>query len=142
MIAIRMIKKTNGKNIVKDYENTYGSIMNLEKILKMNPDNPKAYYDLNDWKYFQDHQDEEVNEGKTIFRDHSSISTLELELMNFIKYDNPKSIKELAGLIHKDVTTIQRKINNLEKEGLISLKEGKKNSKIPILNYDKIEIAI
>ncbi|MCL2115570.1 MAG: winged helix-turn-helix transcriptional regulator [Methanobrevibacter sp.] len=142
MIAIRMIKKTNGKAIVEEYEKTYASIENLEKILKINPDDAKAYYDLKDWKYFKKHPDEEVNDGKTIFRDHSSISTLELELMNFIKHDNPKSIKELAELIHKDVTTIQRKINNLEKEGLISLKEGKKNSKIPILNYDKIEIAI
>ena len=99
---------------------------NLEIILKRNPEDAKAHYDLNDWKYFKKHPDEEVNTGKTIFRDHSSISTLELELMNFIKHENPKSIKELAELIHKDVSTIQRKVNNLEKEGLISLKEGKK----------------
>jgi len=84
MIAIRMIKKTDGKTIVEDYEKTYGSIENLEKILKRNPKDAKAHYDLNDWKYFKKHPDEEVNDGKTIFRDHSSISTLELELMNFI----------------------------------------------------------
>ena len=142
MIAIRMIKKTNGKKIIENYKKTYGSMENLEKILKIKPDDAKAYYDLDDWKYFKEHPEEEVEEGKTIFRNHSSISTLELELMNFIKQDNPKSIKELAELIHKDVTTIQRKINNLEKEGLIHLKEGNKNSKIPVLNYDKIEIAI
>ena len=84
MIAIRMIKKTNGKSIVDDYKKTYGSVENLEKVLKMNPDDPKAYYDLKDWKYFNDNLDEEVKEGKTIFRDHTTISTLELELMNFI----------------------------------------------------------
>jgi predicted HTH transcriptional regulator len=142
MIAIRMTKKTNGKSIVEEYKKTYGSLGNLEKIIIMNPDNPKAHYDLKDWIYYINHLDEEVKEGKTIFRDHTSISTLELELMNFIKYDNPKSIKELARLISKDVTTIQRKVNNLEKEGLISLIDGSKNSKIPVMNYDKIEIAI
>ena len=30
----------------------------------------------------------------------------------------------------------------MEEEGLISLEDGIKNSKKPILNYDKIEIAI
>jgi predicted transcriptional regulator len=45
-------------------------------------------------------------------------------------------------MIHKDITTVQKKINNLEKEWMIELKKGSKNSKIPVLNYDKIEIAI
>jgi hypothetical protein len=30
----------------------------------------------------------------------------------------------------------------MEQEGLIELKEENKNSKIPIVNHDKIEIAI
>ncbi|WP_449405516.1 hypothetical protein [Methanobrevibacter curvatus] len=34
------------------------------------------------------------------------------------------------------------KINLLAEEGLISFKKGLKNSKMPVLNYDKIEIAI
>ena len=33
------------------------------------------------------------------------------------------------------------KINLLAEEGLISFKKGLKNSKIPVLNYDKIEIS-
>ncbi|KZX17526.1 hypothetical protein MBCUT_02010 [Methanobrevibacter cuticularis] len=35
---------------------------------------------LNDWKYFLENPDEEMKDGKTIFRDHKTISTLELEL--------------------------------------------------------------
>ena len=70
------------------------------------------------------------------------MTNLELELLNFIKNENPKSIRELARLIHDDVSTTQRRASRLEKERLIELKDGIKNSKTPSLNYDKIEIAI
>jgi predicted HTH transcriptional regulator len=130
------------KDLVKEFEKTYGSIEQLEKVLEKGERDIKMAGDLDDWKYFLENPDEEIKDRKTIFRDHTTISTLELELMNFIKYDNPKSVSELAKLIHKDISTIQRKINNLEKEVLIKLEEGNKNNKIPVLNYDKIEIAI
>ncbi|MDR0774697.1 MAG: MarR family transcriptional regulator [Rickettsia sp.] len=142
MITIRMIKKTTGKGIIENYKKEYGSIENLEKIIEREPENMKTQFDLEEWEYFINHPDEEVNDGKTIFRDYTSISMLEIELMNFIKHENPKSISELAKMIQKDISTVQKKINNLEKEGLVELKEGAKNSKIPTLNYDKIEIAI
>lgn len=51
-------------------------------------------------------------------------------------------MRDLAILINKDVANIQKKIKNLEKEGLIILKEGSKNRKIPVVNYDKIEIEV
>lgn len=142
MIAIRMIRTIHAIDMIKEFEKMYGSIEQLEKVLKKGEGDMKMKMDLDDWKYFLKNPYEEIQDGKTIFRDHTTISTLELELMNFIKYDNPKSVSELAKLIHKDVSTIQRKINNLEKEGLVTLEEGNKNSKIPVLNYDKIEIAI
>ncbi|MGL4669840.1 MAG: MarR family transcriptional regulator, partial [Methanobacteriaceae archaeon] len=119
MIAIRMIKKTIGRNIVDEYIKTYGSIENLKNVIKRDPDNIKTNYDLEEWEYYLKNPEEEVEDGKTIFRDHSSISMLELELMNFIKYENPQSISELAKLIHKDITTVQKKVTKLEKEGLI-----------------------
>jgi len=40
------------------------------------------------------------------------------------------------------VRIIHPKIKELEKQGLIELVDSVKNSKIPVLNYDKIEIAI
>jgi len=142
MIAIRMMRTIPAINMIKEFEKMYVSIEQLKEVLEKGEGDMKMKMDLDDWKYFLENPDEEIQDGKTIFRDHTTISTLELELMNFIKYDNPKSVSELAKLIHKDVSTIQRKINNLEKEGLITLEEGNKNSKIPVLNYDKIEIAI
>jgi len=142
MIAIRMLNKTNGKGIIKKYEKEYGSIKNLKQIIKSDPENMKTTFDLEEWEYYLKHPDEEVTDGKTIYRDSSSISMLEVELMNFIKHENPKSISELSKMIHKDISTVQKKISNLEKEGFIELIEGSKNSKIPVLNFDKIEIAI
>jgi len=142
MIAIRMINKTDGKGIIKNYEKEYGSIENLKQIIKSNPENMKTTFDLEEWEYYIKHPDEEVKDGKTIYRDSSSISMLEVELMNFIKHESPKSISELSKMIHKDITTVQKKIHNLEKEGFVKLIDGAKNSKIPVLNYDKIEIAI
>ncbi|MDR3062607.1 MAG: MarR family transcriptional regulator [Methanobrevibacter sp.] len=142
MIKIRMINITNGKGIIEKYEKQYGNIENLKQVIKSDPENTLTNFDLEEWEYYILHPNEEVKDSKTIYRDYSSISMLEMDLMTFIKHENPKSISELAKLIHKDITTIQKKISNLEKEGFIKLVDGRKNSKIPILNYDKIEIAI
>jgi hypothetical protein len=37
---------------------------------------------------------------------------------------------------------MQRKVTILEKEWLIDIKNGTKNRKVPIFNFDKLEIAI
>jgi predicted HTH transcriptional regulator len=142
MITIKMTNITTGKEIIKDYERKYGSMNNLKEIIKSDPENMKTNFDLEEWEYYLKHPDEKVKDGKTIYRDYNSITMLELELMNFIKHENPKSINELAKMIKKDKSTISRKISNLEKEGFINLIEGTKNSRIPVLNYDKIEIFI
>ena len=62
--------------------------------------------------------------------------------MNIIKNDSPKSVREIALKINKDPANTNNKINQLAKEGLISFKKGLKKIKIPVLDYDKIEIAI
>ncbi|KZX11662.1 HVO_A0114 family putative DNA-binding protein [Methanobrevibacter filiformis] len=65
-----------------------------------------------------------------------------MNLLNTIKKENPESIRELARIIDKDISTVQPKIKNLSENGFINFKEGRKNSKIPYLNYDEITIAI
>ncbi|KZX17054.1 hypothetical protein [Methanobrevibacter filiformis] len=45
-------------------------------------------------------------------------------------------------MIEKDVGIIQPKIKNLEKEGLIELKDGSKKNKIPHFIYDDISICL
>jgi predicted transcriptional regulator len=65
-----------------------------------------------------------------------------MEILDFIKKEKPKSIRELSRMIDKDVGIIHPKVKELEQEGLIGFKTGAKNSKIPYLNYDEINIAI
>jgi hypothetical protein len=137
-----MIKKTTGKGMIKKFEKMYGSYDKLKRIVKKDTQNMIAYYDLDDWKYFIKHPDEEVEDGKTVFTEDLPIGKIELEILNFIKNNNPKSMRDLAILMDKDVANVQRKVKYLEKEGFINLKEGSKNSKIPIVNYDKIEIEV
>lgn len=142
MIEIKLIKIITGKELIKNYEKQYGSIEKLEKELKRDNDNMQLFSDLEDWKFFGENPEEEIEDTTTIITDTLTLTNLELELLNFIKNENPQSIRELARMIHEDVSNTQRRISRLVKEGLIELKNGTKNSKIPTLNYDKIEIAI
>jgi len=123
-------------------ENTYGSINRLKSVAKRNPKNMKLYTDLDEWKYFLKHPNEKVTRTKVHYTDDLNIGKIELELLNFIKNKKPRSINELSKIVGKDVSSVQRKVNKLEKEGLISFEKGLKNSKKPVLSYDKIEIAI
>jgi len=142
MIALRMIREISGKEKINELEKTYGSIKNLKRLFENDNENMLLYSDLEDWEYFLKHPDETIEEGKTIFPENISLNTIELELLSFIKNKNPSSISELARLVNKEVSSVQKKVNSLEEEGLLSFETGTKNRKIPRLNYDKIEIAI
>lgn len=65
-----------------------------------------------------------------------------MEILNTIKHKHPKSIKQLAEFLDKDISTIHSKVKKMNSDGLLTLKEGNKNNKIPVLNYDKIKITI
>ena len=142
MIELKLIKIIKGKELIEEFKEEYGSIEKLENKLENDKDNMKLFSDLEDWKFFGKNPDDEIEDMTTIITDKLTLTTLELELLNFIKNENPQSIRELARMIHEDVSNTQRRVSRLEKEGLLELKKGSKNSKIPILNYDKIEIAI
>lgn len=142
MIEIKTIKKIDGKGMIKNFKETYGSFERLKKFAEKNPDSMRAYFDLKDWDYYKLHLHEEIELTKTIIGKEINIGQVELNILDSIKNQKPKSVRELSKFLNKDPTTIQRKVNNLEKTGLISLKDGIKNSKIPIVNYDKIEIVL
>ena len=142
MIEIKLIRKITGRELIQEFKKEYESIEKLEKELKKDENNMKLFSDLEDWKFFNKNPEDEIEDSTTIITDKLTLTTLELELLNFIKNENPQSIRELARMIHEDVSNTQRRVARLEKEGLIELKTGPKNSKIPTLNYDKIEIAV
>ena len=142
MIEIKTIKKIDGKGMVEKFKETYGSIDRLKKFSKENPDSMRAHFDLKDWRYYEVHFTEEIELTETIIGENINIGQLELNILDSIKNQKPKSVRELSKFLDKDPSTVQRKVNILEKTGLISLKEGIKNSKIPVINYDKIEITL
>jgi DNA-binding MarR family transcriptional regulator len=119
----------------------YGSIENLEKILNKTK-RTILHVDLENWKYLTENPKETIKLEKILITNNVNIGENEVELLNIIKNDNPKSVRDVANKINKDPANITYKINQLANEGLISFKKGLKNSKIPVLNYDKIEIAI
>ena len=142
MIKIRLIRELTGKRLIKDFKRKYGSIESLERAFNRDSENVKLHMDLEDWEYYNDNPNEKIKETEIIYADKSKIDTFELELMGFIKNEHPKSVSELAKIAKKDLSSVQKKVQILNDNGLIELKKGNKNSKIPIINYDKIEIAI
>ena len=140
-MILTLHKEQTGKEFIKEMEKIHGSISEMEKKIERT-NNMIFYSDLEAWKYYLTNPNETIERTTTLFTDDLVLSDVEMKLLSTIKHDHPKSIRELSKLIGKDISTVQPKVKNLEKEGLLELKDGVKNNKIPILNYDKIEIAI
>jgi len=142
MIPLTMIRKIKGKDKISELEKTYGSLKNLKRKFAKDDENMLLYSDLEDWEYFMNHPEEELEEGKTIFLETMNIGQIEFEILKFIKNNQPKSISELAKLTNKEVSAVQKKVKLLEKEGIINFVSGSKNRKMPVFNFDKLEIPI
>ncbi|KZX16301.1 MarR family protein [Methanobrevibacter cuticularis] len=140
-MIISLIKEQSTKEYDEQMKKKYGSMEKLEKLLEKTPENT-LYFDLQNWKLLLETPEEPIIKKEVIITDKISIGENEIQILNIIKNEKPKSVREIALKIKKDPANINNKINHLAKEGLISFKKGLKNSKIPTLNYDKIEIAI
>ena len=142
MIEITLVKEFKGKDLVKVFEKKYGSMDRIKRAHGRGKGNVKLELDLEDWKYFLKHPNESVRETKIIYTENPEITMKDISLLSFIKNQKPQSIKELADLAKRDISTIQRKVNILKNEGLIEIKDGTKNRKVPVFNFDRMEIAI
>jgi DNA-binding MarR family transcriptional regulator len=140
-MIISLIKEETSVEYNKRMEKKYKSIEQLEKIFEKTPKN-LLHVDLVNWRFLKENPEEKIKFEEILITDNVSIGENEIKLLNFIKNEKPKSVREIALKIEKDPANVNNKINQLANEGLISFKKGLKNSKIPYLNYDKIEIAI
>ena len=122
-------------------EKTYNSLEELEKLYERTG-NMKLYVELENWKYYLQHPEEEIEITESLVNKEISLSEFDLDILNAIKHENPKSIRDLANKIDKDVSNVQPKVHRLANNGFISLKKGRKNSIIPYLNYDSIRLEI
>lgn len=140
-MIITLVKKQKGISFINDMEATYNSLEELEKLYERTG-NMKLYVELENWKYYLLHPEEEIEITESLVNKEISLSEFDLDILNAIKHENPKSIRDLANKIDKDVSNVQPKVHRLAKNGFISLKKGKKNSIIPYLNYDSIRLEI
>ena len=142
MIEITLVREFKGKDLVKYFEKKYGSMDKIKRVFQRGKGNVKLELDLEDWKHYLKYPNESVKETKVLYTENPEITMKDISLISFIKNQKPQSIKELAKLANRDISTIQRKVNILKDEGLIEIKNGTKNRKVPIFNFDKMEIAI
>ena len=140
-MIVTLVKKQTGYEFIRDMEETYNSISELEKSFKRT-NNMKMYVDLENWRYYKDNLDEEIELTESLVTDKLSLSDLDLIILNTIKHEKPRSIRDLANKINKDVSNVQPKVKKLEEEGLIKFEVGAKNSKIPYLTFDEIKLEI
>ncbi len=140
-MIITLVKKQTGAEFIKEMEETYKSMNELEKLFKRT-NNMKMYVDLENWKYYKDNLDETIETSESLFTNKLSLSDLDLIILNTIKHEKPRSIRDLANKINKDVSNIQPKVKKLEEEGFIKFETGVKNSKIPYLTFDEIKLEI
>ncbi|MCL2687528.1 MAG: hypothetical protein FWE58_03225 [Methanobrevibacter sp.] len=142
MYQIRLVRKIKGKDIMDGLKKEYGSLDNLKKLYKEDKENPIFYFHLEEWDHYKDRLDKDITQRKIIFAKNYPIGKIELKLLDLIKTTNPESIRDLARLSNKDIKTVQPKVNALAEEGIIELKNGSKNNKIPVFPYDYMEIVI
>lgn len=141
-MILKLVKEMKGEEFVQKMEEQYGSMDKLERLVQKYPQNYLYSLDLDDWNYFLEHYEEPVKQTDILFVDKFKIEMSDLELLNTIKKEHPKSIRNLSHIVDKDIKTIQPKVQKLAKSGLLKFEQGPKNAKKPIVNYDKIEIEI
>lgn len=135
-MRIIFTKEQTSSEFINEMKKKHGSMKQLEKEIQKTH-NALDIVDLDSWKYLIKNPNETIK--KTHTKLTNNVKTLDLDLLDIIKKKHPESIKELAKLINEDINTIKPKIEYLNETGLI---EFKKDTKIPVVNFDEITIAI
>ncbi len=141
-MRLKLVKEMKGREFVQKMEEQYDSLDKLQKLVEKYPGNYLYSLDLDDWMYFLEHPDDPVKQTDVLFVDKFKIGMSDLELLNTIKKEHPKSIRNLSHILNKDIKSVQPKVQKLAESGLLKFEPGPKNAKKPVVNYDKIEIEI
>lgn len=141
-MILKLVKEMKGSEFVQKMEEQYGSMDNLQRLMKKESENYLYSLDLDDWLFHLEHPDAPIKQTEVLFVDKFKIEISDLELLDIIKREHPKSIRNLSNIVNKDIKTVQPKIKKLAESGLVKFEPGPKNAKKPIVNYDKIEIEI
>lgn len=147
-MEIKTIKKQTGRELIKDINQKYGSLDELQKYIKENPEDIIACLDFEDAKYLEKHPeklDEPIETGKIWItwniEDMEKLNPERLNLLDCIKTHSFGSIRELSEQIGMDYKKVYKELSALELLGLVKLERRKRN-KIPLVNFDKLGIEV
>jgi DNA-binding MarR family transcriptional regulator len=140
-MIITLVKKQTGLEFIEEMEDTYKSFEEAEKLFQRT-NNMKIYVDLQNWQYYKHNPEDIIKTSESLVTNKLSLTDLDFIILNTIKHEKPRSIRDLANKINKDVSNIQPKVKRLEEEGFIKFENGSKNSKIPYLTFDEIKLEI
>ncbi|WP_054834790.1 hypothetical protein [Methanobrevibacter arboriphilus] len=99
-MIITLIKEQTTKEYDKKMKEKYGSMEKLETLLEKTPKNI-LYADLENWKLLLENPEEPIRQEEIIITDKISIGENETQILNIIKNEKPKSIREIAIKIKK-----------------------------------------
>ena len=140
-MRIKFVRKIRAEELVREFERKYGSLERLERYLKEHPDDYVALMDYEDWKHFLQNPDMEVEEGKVVVTDISFLTPQKLQILEAVKKYRPRSIRELAEKVGRDVKNVYMDVKELEKAGLVELHNSGRAKRVE-LKYNEVVIAI
>lgn len=111
-MIISLVKRMKGKEFIDKMETQFHSIENLEKIVDKT-NNMKLLVDLDNWKYYNDNPDENIEEEFVFISDDLSFNEIDYEIISTIKSYHPNSIRALSNKMGKNISTIQPHIKKL-----------------------------
>ena len=140
-MIITLIQKKSGIDLINELNQKYGSEKELERLYQQTK-NYEMLIDLENYKYFSKNPNEIIEKGESLITNKISLTNLDLIMLSTIKNNDIKSIRDLANKMDKDIKNIQPQVHKLVENGLLILKDGSGNRKIPCLTYDIIKIEI
>ena len=140
-MQVRFVRKVKASELVKEFERKYGSLEKLKRYLEKHPNDYVALMDYEDWIHCLKNPDIEIEEGEIVVTDVSFLTPQKLQILEAVKKFKPKSIRDLAKKIGRDVKNVYLDLKELEKIGLIELKPHGRAKKVE-LKFNQIVIAI
>lgn len=142
IMILKLVREMKGNEFVQQLKEKYGSLDNLKRLIKKDPENVLYPLDLEDWLYHLEHPRLRLPNLKP-----SSLRTLKLicRILNYwtsSKRSIPPPFVTFPILLEKDLKSVQPRVHRLAREGLLKLEPGPKNAKRPVVTFNKIEIEI
>lgn len=139
-MQLKLVRHTRGWEYIQNLEDRYGTREDLERLIEKDPENFLYQLDLEKWRYYQEHPQAVVEERETIFLQDPSIGLWDLKVLEVIRKEKPTSLRDLSSILEEDPETIQHQVHRLAREGLLKLIAGPDQGKMPVVDFEKIEI--